>query len=83
MGLKFSFLHFPFSSTNSLGAEVLYEKTREYVGETKDKWLSLTCTAEQAPLLQIISLPVARKVVGVEIVEEAVEAAGECGDEWS
>lgn len=37
LGLKFRISPFSFFQTNSLGAEVLYEKTREYVGETKGK----------------------------------------------
>ena len=40
LGLTFSRSHhFPFFQTNSLGAEVLYETARTYVGETKDKVL--------------------------------------------
>ena len=37
LGLRFQISPFSFFQTNSLGAEVLYEKTREYVGETKGK----------------------------------------------
>ena len=73
LGLKFKITPFSFFQTNSLGAEVLYEKVRDYVGETKDKVIfdlySGTGTIDQ------ILAPVAKKVVGVESVEEAVEAA--------
>ncbi len=37
LGLKFKISTFSFFQTNSLGAEKLYEKAREYVGDTKDK----------------------------------------------
>ena len=37
LGLKFRITPFSFFQTNSLGAEVLYETARGYVGETKDK----------------------------------------------
>lgn len=36
LGLKFRISPFSFFQTNSLGAEVLYEKARSYVGDTKD-----------------------------------------------
>lgn len=75
LGLKFKITPFSFFQTNSLGAEVLYETAREYIGDTKDKVVfdlySGTGTIAQ------IAAPVAKKVVGVEIIEEAVEAARE------
>lgn len=37
LGLKFKITTFSFFQTNSLGAEVLYSKARDYVGTTKDK----------------------------------------------
>lgn len=75
LGLKFKISPFSFFQTNSLGAEVLYEKTREYVGETKDK-VVFDLYSGTGTIAQIVA-PVAKKVVGVEIVEEAVEAARE------
>ncbi len=75
LGLKFKISPFSFFQTNSLGAEVLYEKTRSYVGETKDK-VVFDLYSGTGTIAQIIA-PVAKKVVGVEIVEEAVEAAKE------
>ncbi len=39
LGLKFKISPFSFFQTNSLGAEVLYETAREYVGTTKDKMI--------------------------------------------
>ena len=37
LGLRFKISPFSFFQTNSLGAEVLYETARGYVGDTKDK----------------------------------------------
>ena len=73
LGLKFKISVFSFFQTNSLGAEVLYSKAREYIGETKDK-LIFDLYSGTGTIAQILA-PVAKKVVGVEIIEEAVEAA--------
>jgi 23S rRNA (uracil-5-)-methyltransferase RumA len=75
LGLKFKITPFSFFQTNSLGAEVLYETAREYIGETKDKVI-FDLYSGTGTIAQIVA-PVAKKVVGVEIVEEAVEAARE------
>ncbi|BBF41592.1 RNA methyltransferase, TrmA family [Lachnospiraceae bacterium KM106-2] len=75
LGLKFKISTFSFFQTNSLGAEVLYSTAREYVGETKDK-LIFDLYSGTGTIAQILA-PVAKKVIGVEIVEEAVEAAKE------
>ena len=49
LGLRFKITPFSFFQTNSLGAEVLYELARDYVGDTKIK-LSLTFVEpEQSP----------------------------------
>lgn len=75
LGMKFKITPFSFFQTNSRGAEVLYETVREFVGDTKDKVIfDLYCGT--GTIAQILA-PVAEKVVGVEIVEEAVEAAKE------
>lgn len=71
--MKFKISPYSFFQTNTLGAEVLYNKVREYVGETKDK-LIYDLYSGTGTIAQIVA-PVAKKVVGVEIVEEAVEAA--------
>lgn len=73
LGLKFEISPFSFFQTNSLGAEVLYSKTREYVGDTKDK-VVFDLYSGTGTIAQILA-PVADKVVGVEIIEEAVDAA--------
>ena len=75
LGLNFRISPFSFFQTNSLGAEVLYETARGYVGETADK-VVFDLYSGTGTIAQIIA-PVASKVVGVEIVEEAVEAARE------
>ena len=71
--MRFKISPFSFFQTNTLGAEVLYDKVREYVGETKDKLVYDLYTGT-GTIAQMLA-PVASKVVGVEIVEEAVEAA--------
>lgn len=73
LGLKFKITPFSFFQTNSLGAEVLYETARSYIGETKDKVI-FDLYSGTGTIAQILA-PVARHVTGVEIVEEAVEAA--------
>lgn len=80
-GLKFKITPFSFFQTNSSGAEVLYETAGEFIGD------AVTNTAERkstvfdlysgtGTIAQMLS-PVAGRVIGVEIVEEAVEAAKE------
>ncbi len=73
LGLSFRITPFSFFQTNSKGAEVLYSKVREYVGDIKGKTVydlySGTGTIAQ------IAAAVAEKVYGVEIVQEAVDAA--------
>jgi tRNA/tmRNA/rRNA uracil-C5-methylase (TrmA/RlmC/RlmD family) len=75
LDLKFKISTFSFFQTNSLGAEVLYNKVREYVGETEDKQI-FDLYSGTGTIAQLLA-PVAEKVTGVEIVEEAVEAAKE------
>ena len=75
LGLRFKISPFSFFQTNSLGAEVLYEVVREYVGDTKDK-VVFDLYSGTGTIAQMLA-SVAQKVVGVEIVEEAVEAAKE------
>lgn len=73
LGLRFKISTFSFFQTNSLGAEVLYQTVRDYVGDTKDK-LVFDLYSGTGTIAQLVA-PVAKKVIGVEIVEEAVEAA--------
>jgi 23S rRNA (uracil-5-)-methyltransferase RumA len=80
LGLRFRISPFSFFQTNSLGAEVLYETAREFIlngdehslgGKVVYDLYSGTGTIAQ------MMAPVCKEVVGVEIVEEAVEAARE------
>ena len=75
LGLKFKISPFSFFQTNSKGAEVLYETARSYVGETKDKVI-FDLYSGTGTIAQMLA-PVAKKVIGVEIIEEAVIAARE------
>ena len=78
--MKFKVSQFSFFQTNSLGAEVLYETARSYVGDLnadgqKNK-VVFDLYSGTGTIAQMLA-PVAKKVVGVEIVEEAVAAAKE------
>ena len=75
LGLRFKISTFSFFQTNSYSAEVLYETAREYVGELggNDK-IVYDLYSGTGTIAQLMA-PVAKKVIGVEIVEEAVEAA--------
>lgn len=75
LGLTFKISPFSFFQTNSKGAEVLYQKVRDYVGETKDK-IIFDLYSGTGTIAQMLA-PVAKKVIGIEIVEEAVVAARE------
>lgn len=82
LGLKFKISPFSFFQTNSPGAEVLYEIVREYAGDVDGKMIFdlYSGTGTIAQILasgaragrQGAALP---RVIGVELVEEAVEAA--------
>ncbi|WP_130837008.1 23S rRNA (uracil(1939)-C(5))-methyltransferase RlmD [Lachnoclostridium sp. Marseille-P6806] len=84
LGLSFKVTPFSFFQTNSYSAEVLYETAREYL-----RGIGLYGERGKAPGPVVFDLytgtgtiaqlmaPAAKKVVGVEIVEEAVRAARE------
>lgn len=81
LGLKFRISTFSFFQTNTCGAEVLYETAREYVGslvkeEGKQDSIVYDLYSGTGTIAQLMA-PVAKKVIGVEIVEEAVVAARE------
>lgn len=76
LGLRFRISPFSFFQTNSLGAEVLYKTAREYISDAGDGKIVYDLYSGTGTIAQMIA-PVARKVIGVEIVEEAVEAAKE------
>ena len=75
LGLKFKITPFSFFQTNSLGAEVLYETARSFIGDTRGRKV-FDLYSGTGTIAQILA-PVADHVTGVEIVEEAVEAARE------
>ncbi len=83
LGLRFRITPFSFFQTNSLSAEVLYDTVREYIDglyhntneDPGDKVIyDLYCGT--GTIAQIVA-PIANRVIGVEIVEEAVLAAKE------
>lgn len=75
LGLRFKISPFSFFQTNSRGAEVLYDTARSYIGDTKDMTI-FDLYSGTGTIAQILA-SVAKKVIGVEIVEEAVVAARE------
>lgn len=74
LGLRFKISTFSFFQTNSYSAEVLYQTAREYVGELNGAQTVFDLYSGTGTIAQLMA-PVAGKVIGVEIVEEAVEAA--------
>ena len=75
LGLKFKITPFSFFQTNTYGAEVLYNTVRGYLGTMKDMQVfDLYCGT--GTISQIMA-PAAKKVIGVEIVPEAVASARE------
>ena len=73
LGLKFKITPFSFFQTNSAGAEVLYSVVRDFAGDfSANAIYDLYCGT--GTITQLLSKN-AKKVVGIEIVEEAVEAA--------
>lgn len=73
LGLEFEISTFSFFQTNTLGAEKLYSVVRDYVGDRQDKIIfDLYCGT--GTIAQVLA-PVAKKVIGIELIEEAVEAA--------
>ena len=80
LGLKFKISPFSFFQTNSLGAEVLYKTAREFIlSDNADLLREKTVYdlySGTGTIAQMLA-PVAKEVVGVEIIEEAVEAAKE------
>ncbi len=85
LGLRFKISLFSFFQTNSLGAELLYRTAREFITEyipsdrgpggeaVRDK-IVYDLYSGTGTIAQLMAT-VAKKVIGVEIVEEAVEAA--------
>ncbi|MBE5936615.1 MAG: 23S rRNA (uracil(1939)-C(5))-methyltransferase RlmD [Lachnospiraceae bacterium] len=76
LGLKFKITPFSFFQTNSLGAEVLYETARSYIKEYIDNKVIYDLYSGTGTIAQLLA-PVANKVIGVEIIPEAVASAKE------
>ena len=74
LGLRFKVSVFSFFQTNTKGAELLYRKAREYAADAHGTLFDLYCGT--GTISQLMS-PAVEKVIGVEIVPEAVEAARE------
>ena len=73
LGLNFKISTFSFFQTNSAGAEVLYSTVRDFAGNEQNNVIfDLYCGT--GTITQLMS-KIAKKVIGIEIVEAAVEAA--------
>ena len=86
LGLRFQITPFSFFQTNSLGAEVLYETAREFIGDALPSGADADVAEHGKVVFDLYSgtgtiaqmlAPVAKKVIGVEIIPEAVKAAKE------
>ncbi|MFR1951530.1 MAG: 23S rRNA (uracil(1939)-C(5))-methyltransferase RlmD [Roseburia hominis] len=86
LGLRFQITPFSFFQTNSLGAEVLYETAREFIGDALAGGTDADVAEHGKVVFDLYSgtgtiaqmlAPVAKEVIGVEIIPEAVEAARE------
>lgn len=74
LGLDFKITPFSFFQTNSSGAEVLYSIVRDYIGGVADGKTVYDLYSGTGTIAQLLAAS-AKKVIGVEIVGEAVEAA--------
>lgn len=78
LGLDFKISEFSFFQTNSRGAEVLYRVARDYIGDLSEGGEPTKTVFDlysgTGTITQLMA-PVSKKVIGVEIVQEAVEAA--------
>ncbi|MEG0773443.1 23S rRNA (uracil(1939)-C(5))-methyltransferase RlmD [Clostridium sp.] len=75
LGLNFKINPFAFFQTNTKGAEALYSMVRDFMGDSEAKVVfDLYCGT--GTIGQIVA-PKAKKVLGIELIEEAVEAAKE------
>ena len=77
LGLKFQISPFSFFQTNTKGAELLYSKVREFIGEELGPDMRVFDLYSGTGTIAQMLAPCVKEVVGVEIVEEAVEAARE------
>lgn len=75
LGMEFKITPFSFFQPNSRAAEVLYSTVREYIGDINNMTV-YDLFSGTGTIGQVLA-PVAKDVIGVEIIEEAVEAAKE------
>jgi len=75
LGLKFEVSPFSFFQTNTFGAEKLYSMVRDFAGNM-DKGLVFDLYSGTGTIAQVMA-SVAERVIGIEIVKEAVEKARE------
>ena len=73
--LSFKVTPFSFFQPNTKGAEVLYSLVQDYIGDTKQS-IVYDLFSGTGTIAQVLA-GVSKKVIGVEIVEEAVIAARE------
>ncbi|SMC18811.1 23S rRNA (uracil-5-)-methyltransferase RumA [Clostridium acidisoli DSM 12555] len=75
LGLKFKISPFSFFQTNTLGAEKLYSMVMDFMGPSDSKVIfDLYCGTGT---IGQIAAKKAKKVIGIELIEEAVKAATE------
>ncbi len=75
LNLTFKISTFSFFQTNTYGAEVLYQAVRDYIGDLGGDDKTVFDLYSGTGTIAQLMAPVAGKVIGVEIVEEAVKAA--------
>ncbi|MGL5313573.1 MAG: 23S rRNA (uracil(1939)-C(5))-methyltransferase RlmD [Peptostreptococcaceae bacterium] len=75
LGLKFKISPFSFFQTNTKGAEELYTMAREFIGDHADK-VVFDLYSGTGTIGQVMA-GAAKKVYGIEIIEEAVVAANQ------
>ncbi len=75
LDMDFKITPFSFFQPNTKGAEILYKTVRDYIGDIHNMTV-FDLFSGTGTIAQVLA-PVAKQVIGVEIVEEAVEAAKE------
>ena len=81
LGLTFRITPFSFFQTNTLSAEVLYSKVREYAAMAGSEGKTVFDLYSGTGTIGQLMSTVSGHVVGIEIVEEAVEAANRNAEE--
>ncbi|WAW14378.1 23S rRNA (uracil(1939)-C(5))-methyltransferase RlmD [Peptostreptococcus equinus] len=76
LGLRFKVSPFSFFQTNTKGAEVLYQIARDFAGDKGDGKVVFDLYSGTGTIGQLMA-KTARKVYGIEIIEEAVKAANQ------